>query len=67
LGLWHPIKNLERQETLVNENLMDTIRELGEPLLELLKNNCNPYCSIIITDSHIQLVETQISIPTKEE
>lgn len=41
------------------------LKQLAEPLVNLLKEKFNPYAKIEITDSHIKLVQETISIPNE--
>ncbi|MFT8313215.1 MAG: hypothetical protein ABF633_03050 [Clostridium sp.] len=42
---------------------IESLEELCKPVVEYLKNNYNPHCTVVITDSQIKLVEDVISIP----
>ena len=42
---------------------MEKLKELCNPVVEYLKNNWDPHCTVVITDSQIKLVRDEISIP----
>lgn len=42
------------------------LEELCKPIAEYLKQNHDPYCSVIISDSHIKLLRDEIGIPILE-
>ena len=56
------IKKVAAQEVPVQE-----LEELCKPVADYLKSNLDPYCTVIITDSHIRLVRDEIGIPVKME
>lgn len=43
------------------------LNQLCAPVVEYLIENYDPYCSVVISDSHIKLVRDEIGIPIKEE
>lgn len=46
---------------------MKKLEELCKPIAEYLKQNYDPHCSIIISDSYIKLVRDEIGISIKDE
>lgn len=49
-------------------NKQDEIKNLESvcnPVVDYLKKYCNPYCTVIITDSQIKLVRDEIGIPVE--
>ncbi|AND84231.1 hypothetical protein CTDIVETGP_1589 [Clostridium tyrobutyricum DIVETGP] len=42
---------------------INSLKELCNPIVDYLKNNYNPHCTVIITDVEIKLVEDKIGIP----
>ena len=42
---------------------MNELEKLALPLATYLRKNHNPHCSVIITDSHVRIVTTEISLP----
>ncbi len=49
------------------EEKIKALEEISKPVVDYLKNNCDPYCTVIITDSHIKLVRDEIGIPVKSD
>lgn len=41
------------------------LEEICKPVVEYLKKNYDPHCTVVITDSHIKLVRDEIGIPVK--
>lgn len=39
------------------------IKELAAPLVQLIRENYDPYTKIIITDTNIEVVTTELGIP----
>jgi hypothetical protein len=44
---------------------IESLKNVCKPVLEYLKKNYNPHCSLIITDTYIRLVEDKIGIPVE--
>lgn len=49
------------------EEKIKELEQLGEPIVDYLKNNWDPHCTVIITDSHIRLIRDEIGIPVKSD
>ena len=45
---------------------MDNLEKLAMPLVEHLKKNHNPHCSIVVTESHVKVLTVQQSIPINQ-
>ena len=42
---------------------MKELEQLCRPVVNYLKNNWDPHCTVVITDSHIKLVRDEMGIP----
>lgn len=49
------------------EVAIKNLEKLCKPISDYLKNNYDPYTSIVITDSQIKLVSGKIGIPVKRD
>jgi len=47
----------------MSDKKMKELEQLCKPVAEYLKKNWDPYCTAIITDTHIRLVRDEIGIP----
>ena len=44
-----------------------SLEEVCKPVVDYLKNNYHPHCTVVITDSEIRLVEDKIGIPVRSD
>ena len=44
---------------------MKELEQLCRPIANYLRNNWGPYCTVVISDSHIKLVRDEIGIPLR--
>ena len=42
---------------------IEVLQKLAKPIVDYLNEYCNPYCTVIITQSEIKLDVTQFGIP----
>ena len=42
---------------------MEEIKKLAEPLIEYLSKNYNPHCVIVVSDTHVRVMATELSLP----
>ncbi|WP_297429581.1 hypothetical protein [Clostridium sp.] len=49
------------------ESPVQELEEICKPVVEYLKKNYDPHCTVVITDSHIKLVRDEIGIPVLEK
>lgn len=45
------------------EHEIKTLEEICTPVVDYIKKNWDPHCTVIITDSQIKLVRDEIGIP----
>lgn len=53
-----------------NESIKEEIKNLNEickPVVDYLKENYDPHCTVIITDNHIRLVRDEMGIPVRSD
>jgi|GEM_PF-3067681 len=44
---------------------MKELEQLCRPVANYLRNNWDPHCTVVISDSHIKLVRDEIGIPVR--
>ena len=44
----------------------DRLKEMAEPLMEYLVDNCHPHSAVIVTAERMAVIETVLSIPATE-
>lgn len=52
----------------MEENKQNEFKELEKvciPVVEYLKKNHNPHCTIVITDTYVKVVSDEIGMPVK--
>lgn len=49
------------------EQPIKTLEDICKPVVDYLKNNYNPHCTVIITNNQIKLVEDKISVPVRSD
>lgn len=42
---------------------IESLEKICKPVVDYLKDNYNPHCTVVITDSQVKLVEDKIGIP----
>lgn len=42
---------------------MNMLYDLAKPLIQYLKENYHPYCTILITEEYVKLLETKEYVP----
>jgi hypothetical protein len=42
------------------------LEEIAKPVVKWLNDNCHPHVTVIITPSHVNLLETLFSFPVEE-
>ncbi|OOM74563.1 hypothetical protein CLPUN_38040 [Clostridium puniceum] len=47
----------------MKDNQIKELEKICKPVADYLKNNCDPYCTVVITDAHIKLVRDEMGIP----
>jgi len=50
-----------------NEVVIKNLEELCKPISNYLRNNYDPYVTVVITDSKIKLVRDEIGIPAERD
>lgn len=43
----------------------ENLKDMCMPVIQYLKENCDPYYTVVITDSQIRLVRDEIGIPVE--
>lgn len=63
--LFVDVKFQEKSET--KENLIKEFEKLSQPLIDFIKENYHPHCTIVINSYHAELLEGLIGFQNKKE
>jgi len=50
----------------LNES-MKSLEKVCKPVVDYIRDNCNPHVTVIITDNQIKLVEDKMGIPIESD
>lgn len=53
---------MEKDEKLVIEREMDTVKKAAQPLVDLLRKKYTPMTTAIVTGAHVEILSTDVGV-----